>query len=74
MLAEMRAPIAMLGIMVMGASPVMAASPNAWDCALMVVTTLAGGLDLGIAFMGFADQAALSDAPRQPVGAPQSDG
>lgn len=74
MLAEMKAPIAMLGVMVigLGASPVLDASPNGWDWALMVVTSLAGGLDLGIAFMGFTDQAAA--APHQSTGAPQSGG
>jgi hypothetical protein len=44
------------------------ASPNAWDWALMVVASLAGGLNLGIAFMGFSDQAALSDSPRLSTG------
>jgi hypothetical protein len=66
----------MLGIMVigMGASPIVDASPNAWDWALMVVASLAGGLNLGIAFMGFSDQAALSDSPRLSTGGAQSEG
>ena len=73
MLAEMKAPIAMLGVMTigLGASQVRDASPNAWDWALMVVASLAGGLALHIAFMGFDDQTAPGDVPHRSTRASQ---
>ena len=75
-LAEMKAPFAMLGIMLVGAgaSPIVDPTTSAWGWALMVAASLVGGLNLGVAFMGIADQAAPSDAPRQSTVAPQSGG
>ncbi len=74
--AQMRAPSAMLGIMVigLGADPILDPSTNAWGWTFMVIAALAGGLNLGVAFMGIVDQAATSDAAHQPTAAPQSDG
>ena len=43
---------------------------GAWGWALMVAASLVGSLNLGVAFMGIADQAAPSDAPRQSTVAP----
>ena len=63
--AEMPAAQAMLGVMVvaLGASPIVDASLGAWDWGLLVVGSLAGGLNLGVAFMGVADPAGASDSP-----------
>ena len=75
-LAEMPAPSAMLGIMVIGAGadPILNPSTSAWSWALMVIAALAGGLNLGVAFMGIVDREATSGAAGQPTAAPQSDG
>lgn len=72
MTAEMKAPSALLGIMVigLGASTILDPSPNVWGWALMVAASLVGGLNLGLASMWSVDQAASSDAPRQPTGTP----
>ena len=78
MFAEMKVPNVMLGIMVIGvgASPIVDASPNAWDWALMALTSLAGGLNLSVSF-GFLTidgHGASSGQPNHATGAPQSDG
>ena len=59
MRAESKAPNALLGIMLigMGADSILDPSPSAWDWTLLAVTSLAGGINLGIAFMGLADHA-----------------
>ncbi|MBY9076633.1 hypothetical protein K1X13_17500 [Nocardioides sp. WL0053] len=73
-LAKMKAPFAMLGIMLVGsgASPIVDPTTGAWGWALLVAASLVGGLNLGVAFMGIAEQGAPSDAPRQSTVAPQS--
>lgn len=75
-LAEMKAPFAMLGIMLVGsgASPIVDPSTSVWGWALMVAASIVGGLNLGVAFMGIADQAAPSDASRQSSAAPWAGG
>jgi hypothetical protein len=75
-LAEMRAPNALLGIMLigLGADSILDPSPGALGWTFLVAASLVGGLNLGIAFMGFADQASRSAASRQATGAPQSGG
>ena len=75
-LAEMKAPNALIGIMLigLGADTILDPSPNAWGWTLLVATSLVGGLSLGVVFMAVAQQAAPSAASRQPTGAPQSDG
>jgi hypothetical protein len=74
MLADMKAPSVLLGIMLigLGAGPMLDPSPGAWEWALMVAASLVGGLNLGVAFMGFADQGAPNDASHQSMGAPPS--
>jgi hypothetical protein len=59
MRAETKAPNALLGIMAIGvgADSILDPSPSAWDWTLLAVTSLAGGINLGIAFMGLADHA-----------------
>lgn len=76
MLVEMKAPNALLGIMLigLGADSILDPSPNGWGWTLMVAASLVGGLNLGVVFMGFAHQAAPSAASRQSTGASQSDG
>ena len=73
MLAEGKTFLAMLGIMAigLGAPPILDPSTSAWGWTLLVAASLVGGLNLGVSFMGFADQAAVSGAPRQSIGAPQ---
>lgn len=75
MLAKMKVPNAMLGIMVigMGASHIVDASPNAWDWALMAFTSLAGGISLSVSFL-IDGHAASPGQPNHAAGAPQSDG
>jgi len=76
MFAEMKVPNAMLGLMVIGvgASPIVDASPNAWDWALMALTSLAGGLNLSVSFLTSDGHATSSGQPNHATGAPQSDG
>jgi hypothetical protein len=59
MRAEKIAPNALLGIMAIGvgADSILTSSPDAWGWTLLVVTSLAGGMNLGVAFMGFAEHA-----------------
>lgn len=75
-LAEMRAPNALLGIMLigLGADSILDPSPSALGWTFLVATSLVGGMNLGVAFMGFADQATPSAAARQSTSAPQSGG
>jgi hypothetical protein len=75
-LGERKAPMAMLGIMLIGsgASPIVEPSASAWGWALMIAASLVGGLNLGVAFMGIAAQAVPSVAPRQPTVAPPPGG
>lgn len=56
--AESEAPHALLGIMVigMGADPILNPSPDAWAWALLVIASLAGGMNLAVAFMWFAQR------------------
>lgn len=76
MLAKMKVPNAMLGIAVigMGASPIVDASPNAWDWALMALTSLAGGISLSASFLTIDGHAASPGQPNHATWAPQSDG
>lgn len=75
-LAEMKAPQALLGIMAIGvgADSILDPSPSAWGWTLLVAASLVGGLNLGGVFMAFAQQAAPATLTRQSTGAPQSDG
>ncbi len=54
--SEMAPAHVMLGLMMtgLGASAVLDASPPAWDWGLLVLGSLAGGLNLGVAFMATA--------------------
>lgn len=76
MLAKMKVPNAMLGIAVIGigASPIVDASPNAWDWALMALTSLAGGISLSASFLTNDGQAASARQPNHATRAPQSGG
>jgi hypothetical protein len=53
MRAEMRPTFAMLGLMAigLGANQTMDPSPDVWAWGLIAVASLAGGLNLGVAFM-----------------------
>jgi hypothetical protein len=57
MRSESKAPNALLGIMLigLGADSILDPSPDVWGWTLLVATSLVGGLNLGVAFMGFAD-------------------
>jgi hypothetical protein len=59
MRAEMKAPTALLGIMLIGvgADAILDPSPDAWGWTFLVVASLVGGMNLGVAFMGFAEHA-----------------
>jgi hypothetical protein len=59
MRAESKAPNALLGIMLigLGADSILDPSPDVRGWTFLVATSLVGGLNLGVAFMGFADQA-----------------
>jgi hypothetical protein len=59
MRAETKAPNALLGVMAIGvgADSILDPSPDAWSWTLLVVTSLVGGMNLGVAFMGLADHA-----------------
>lgn len=76
MFAGMRAPNALLGIMLVGlaAGVILDPSPSAWGWASLVAGSLLGGVSLGIAFMAFAQPDAPSVASGQPTGASQPGG
>jgi hypothetical protein len=66
MRAESKAPNALLGIMLigLGADSILDPSPDVRGWTFLVATSLVGGLNLGVAFMGFADQASpCTDEP-----------
>ena len=56
LLEEMKATYAMLGIMLigLGAGALADPSPSAWDLALMAITSLVGGLNVGVSFIMIA--------------------
>lgn len=72
LLAEMMAPSALMGITLigLGASPIVDPSTSLWGWVLLVGASLVGGLNLGVSFMGLADQTASSVASRQSVRVP----
>jgi hypothetical protein len=59
MRAETKAPTALLGIMLIGvgADAILDPSPDAWGWTFLVAASLLGGMNLGVAFMGFAEHA-----------------
>lgn len=59
MRADSKAPNALLGIMLigLGADSILDPSPDVWGWTFLIAASLVGGLNLGVAFMGFADKA-----------------